>query len=70
MLDAATFTAGRFAIAALVFTPCLPIAFKDPAVTKAGLELGMWASFAYLTQALGLMTTGAGRASFFTTFTV
>ena len=70
MLDAATFTAGRFAIAALVFTPCLKTAFEDPAVTKAGLELGMWASFAYLTQALGLMTTGAGRASFFTTFTV
>lgn len=39
-------------------------------MAKAGLELGMWAGIAYLAQAVGLMTTDAGRASFFTTFSV
>lgn len=69
-LDPASFSVGRFAIAALVFSPFLKDAFKQPGVAKAGLELGVWAGIAYLAQAVGLMTTDAGRASFFTTFSV
>lgn len=69
IVDPASFSVGRFAIAALVFAPFLKDAFQ-PNIGKAGLELGVWASIGYLSQALGLMTTDAGRASFFTTFTV
>jgi drug/metabolite transporter (DMT)-like permease len=69
-LDPASFSVGRFVIAALVFTPFLKGAFKQPAVAKAGIELGVWASLAYLSQSVGLMTTDAGRVSFFTTFSV
>lgn len=69
-LDPASFSVGRFAIAALVFAPFLKDAFKQPALAKAGLELGVWSSIAYLTQAVGLITTDAGRVSFFTTFSV
>ena len=69
LLDPASFSVGRFAIAALAFAPFLKDAVK-PGIAKAGLELGVWASIGYLSQALGLMTTDAGRASFFTTFTV
>lgn len=69
-LDPASFSVGRFVIAALVFTPFLKDAFKQPAVAKAGIELGVWSSIAYLSQSVGLMTTDAGRVSFFTTFSV
>ncbi|KAG0576746.1 hypothetical protein KC19_5G104600 [Ceratodon purpureus] len=69
VLDPASFSVGRFAIAAIVFAPFLKDALQ-PGISKAGLELGVWASIGYLSQALGLMTTDAGRASFFTTFTV
>lgn len=69
-LDPASFSVGRFVIAALVFTPFLKDAFKQPAVVKAGIELGVWSSIAYLSQSVGLMTTDAGRVSFFTTFSV
>lgn len=69
-LDPFTFSLGRFGIAALAFTPFLKPAFENPAVFRAGLELGIWASLAYVTQAVGLMTTEAGRAAFIGTFTV
>lgn len=69
-LDAASFSVGRFVIAAVVFAPFLKDAVKEPGLTEAGLELGVWAGIGFLAQALGLMTTDAGRASFFTTFTV
>lgn len=69
-LDPASFSVGRFAIAALMFAPFLKHAFKQPGLAKAGLELGVWSGIAYLAQAVGLMTTDAGRASFFTTFSV
>ena len=39
-------------------------------VLKAGLELSAWTALGYFTQALGLMTTDASRASFLSTFTV
>lgn len=35
-----------------------------------GLELGIWVSVAYLAQAMGLVTAGAGRASFISALTV
>lgn len=44
---------------------------REPStLLPAGLELGIWTSAGYLTQALGLMTTDASRASFISTFTV
>ena len=39
-------------------------------ILKAGLELSVWTALGYFTQALGLMTTDASRASFLSTFTV
>ncbi|KAL0424630.1 UNVERIFIED_CONTAM: hypothetical protein Sradi_0997800 [Sesamum radiatum] len=35
-----------------------------------GIELGVWVSLGYILQALGLLTSDAGRASFITMFTV
>lgn len=70
LLDPATFSTGRFAFAALLFIPFIPAAFKSSITRKAGLELGIWAAFAYLAQAYGVVTTDAGRASFISSFTV
>ncbi|CAI5465078.1 unnamed protein product [Closterium sp. Yama58-4] len=70
VLDPFTFSATRFAIAAAAFAPFLASALRTPHVRRAGLELGVWASLAYVTQAVGLLTTDAGRASFIGTFTV
>lgn len=71
-LDALTFSFLRFAVAALAFSPFLPEALGDDSQTliPAGLELGVWTSLGYLTQAIGLSTTDASRASFLSTFTV
>ncbi|CAI5490840.1 unnamed protein product [Closterium sp. Naga37s-1] len=69
-LDAFSFSIGRFAIAALAFAPFLRKALDRPAVRRAGLELGVWASAGYVAQAVGLQTTEAGRAAFIGTFTV
>ncbi|CAI7798682.1 unnamed protein product [Closterium sp. NIES-54] len=70
VLDPFTFSATRFAIAAAAFAPFLASALRTPHVRRAGLELGVWASLAYVSQAVGLLTTDAGRASFIGTFTV
>lgn len=43
---------------------------RSNTLLPAGIELGIWTSAGYLTQALGLMTTDASRASFISTFTV
>eukprot|EP00898_Chlorokybus_atmophyticus_P005439 jgi/Chlat1/5897/Chrsp4S06398 len=69
-LDANLFSFGRFAIAALAFTPFLPKAMEDKRIRNAGLELGTWAALAYGAQAVGLLTCEASRASFISTFTV
>lgn len=37
---------------------------------NSGIELGFWVSLGYLMQALGLLTSDAGRASFISIFTV
>ena len=64
----ANFTALRFLVAAAAFAPFLPRAKK--ATFTAGLELGFWSAAGYATQALGLLTTDASRASFLSAFTV
>ncbi|XP_062171066.1 uncharacterized protein LOC133876834 isoform X2 [Alnus glutinosa] len=42
----------------------------DVHIRNAGIELGFWVSLGYLMQALGLLTSDAGRASFLSMFTV
>ncbi|CAI5504037.1 unnamed protein product [Closterium sp. Naga37s-1] len=64
------FCLGRFAIAALALSPLLPTALSNPAVRRCGIEMGLWAALAYLSQAFALITTGAGRVAFIGTFTV
>lgn len=70
VFDPAFFSLGRFTIASLVFLPFLGNALDDKRLFNAAFELGLWASTGYLTQAFGLLTTDAGRASFISTFTV
>eukprot|EP00850_Spirogloea_muscicola_P012802 SM000084S23138 [mRNA] locus=s84:355470:357948:- [translate_table: standard] len=70
VLDPATFSAGRFVIATIAFSPFLLEALRHPKVRRAGFELGMWSGLGYLSQAVGLLSCGAGRASFISTFTV
>ncbi|CAM0875232.1 unnamed protein product [Alopecurus aequalis] len=57
-------------IYAIPFVPFVIRAFGDRRVRNGGLELGVWISLAYLAQAIGLITSDAGRASFITAFTV
>ncbi|KAK4758730.1 hypothetical protein SAY87_020031 [Trapa incisa] len=69
VMDPAAFTAIRFTVSAI---PFIPFMFRAPdAQTRnAGLELGLWVSLGYLMQALGLLTSEAGRTSFISMFTV
>lgn len=69
-IDPFTFSSMRFIIAAAAFSPFLRTAMKNPSVRIAGIELGIWASVGYMLQAVGLLTTDAGRAAFIGTFTV
>ncbi|CAI5462298.1 unnamed protein product [Closterium sp. Yama58-4] len=64
------FCLGRFAIAALALSPLLPAALANLAVRRCGIEMGLWTALAYLSQAFALITTGAGRVSFISTFTM
>ncbi|KAK9816221.1 hypothetical protein WJX74_001240 [Apatococcus lobatus] len=68
--DAFDFAALRFTIAAAAFSPFLSKAVKNPKIVQAGVELGAWSALGYLTQAQGLLTSDASRASFISTFTV
>ena len=68
--DAFDFAALRFTIAAAAFSPFLSKAVKDRKIAQAGIELGAWSALGYLTQAQGLLTSDASRASFISTFTV
>ena len=68
--DAFDFAALRFTIAAAAFSPFLSKAVKDHKIIQAGIELGAWSALGYLTQAQGLLTSDASRASFISTFTV
>lgn len=71
-LDPLVFCCARFVCAAAFFTPFLPEALREETGTllPAGIELGVWTSLGYLTQAIGLSSTDASRASFISTFTV
>lgn len=70
MTEPAVFNMVRFVVAAIPFVPFAVRSFGDRRVRNAGLELGVWVSLAYLAQAIGLLTSDAGRASFITAFTV
>lgn len=69
-MDPAAFTVVRFAVSAIPFIPFVLRARGDAQTRNAGIELGFWVSLGYLMQALGLLTSDAGRASFISMFTV
>ncbi|KAJ4791378.1 Integral membrane protein [Rhynchospora pubera] len=68
--DPAFFNMVRFSLAAIPFLPVLIKSSGDFKTRSAGLELGLWVSLGYLSQALGMLTSDAGRASFISAFTV
>ncbi|XP_061992428.1 uncharacterized protein LOC133710387 [Rosa rugosa] len=70
VIDPAAFTVVRFAMSAVPFIPFVFRARGDVDTRNAGIELGFWVSLGYLMQALGLLTSDAGRASFLSMFTV
>ncbi|XP_077241074.1 uncharacterized protein LOC143881707 [Tasmannia lanceolata] len=70
IVDPALFTVVRFTVAAIPFLPFVIKARGDSKTCSAGIELGFWVSLGYLFQALGLLTSDAGRASFISSFTV
>lgn len=70
LTDPAVFNMVRFVVAAIPFLPFAVRAFGDRRVRSAGLELGAWVSLAYLAQAIGLLSSDAGRASFIAACTV
>uniref|UniRef100_A0A2P2QNT5 Uncharacterized protein LOC103338699 n=1 Tax=Rhizophora mucronata TaxID=61149 RepID=A0A2P2QNT5_RHIMU len=69
-MDPAAFSAVRFVVSAIPFLPFVFQARDDLKTRNAGIELGMWVSLGYLIEALGLLTSEAGRASFISLFTV
>lgn len=70
IMDPAAFNVVRFAVSAIPFIPFVLQARGDAQTRNAGIELGFWVSLGYLMQALGLLTSDAGRASFISMFTV
>lgn len=70
IIDPEAFMVVRFVVAAIPFLPFVFRARDDSDTRKAGLELGFWVSLGYILQALGLLTSDAGRASFLCMFTV
>ncbi|KAL5210566.1 hypothetical protein ABZP36_006189 [Zizania latifolia] len=70
LTEPAVFNMVRFVVTAIPFVPFAIRAFGDRHIRNSGLELGLWVSLAYLAQALGLISSDAGRASFITAFTV
>jgi len=70
IVDPALFTVVRFAVTAIPFLPFILKAREDCQTRSAGIELGLWVSLGYLSQALGLLTSEAGQASFISAFTV
>ncbi|KAL2233310.1 UNVERIFIED_CONTAM: hypothetical protein Sindi_1511000 [Sesamum indicum] len=70
IIDPEVFNVMRFAVAAIPFIPVVLQARDDVNTRNAGIELGFWVSLGYIMQALGLLTSDAGRASFISMFTV
>nr|CAD1832691.1 unnamed protein product [Ananas comosus var. bracteatus] len=68
--EPALFNVVRFIVSAIPFPPFVLKGCGDRHTRTAGVELGLWVSFGYVSQALGLLTSEAGRASFISTFTV
>lgn len=68
--DPAYFSAVRFGVSAVPFLPFIFQARNNPDIRNSGLELGLWVSLGYLSEALGLVTSDAGRASFISLVTV
>ncbi|GAB4840414.1 hypothetical protein Ancab_021182 [Ancistrocladus abbreviatus] len=69
-MDPAAFSVFRFAVSAIPFVPFAFRARNDAHTRRAGVELGVWVSLGYLMQALGLLTSDAGRSSFISMLTV
>ena len=69
-MDPATFSAVRFIMSAIPFLPFVFRARDDFRTRNAGIELGFWLSLAYFVEAIGLLTSEAGRASFTSLVTV
>ncbi|XP_030484256.2 uncharacterized protein LOC115700755 [Cannabis sativa] len=72
IVDPASFTVVRFALSAIPFIPFVlrSVSQKDVDTRNSGVELGFWVSLGYLMQAVGLLTSDAGRASFLSMLTV
>ncbi|KAL4574400.1 hypothetical protein LXL04_021229 [Taraxacum kok-saghyz] len=70
IMDPAAFTVVRFTVSAIPFLPFVWRSWGDVQIRNSGMELGFWVSLGYLMQALGLLTSDAGRASFISMFTV
>lgn len=70
MMDPAAFSAVRFLMSAIPFLPFVFQARDEVQTRNAGIELGLWVSLGYLSEALGLLTSDAGRASFISLLTV
>lgn len=70
IMDPATFTVVRFTVSAIPFLPFVWKSWGDVQTRNSGIELGFWVSLGYMMQALGLLTSDAGRASFISMFTV
>lgn len=70
IMNPALFTFVRFAVFSIPFLPFILRARGDGQTRAAGIELGFWVSLGYLAQALGMLTSDAGRASFISAFTV
>ncbi|XP_060968937.1 uncharacterized protein LOC115709577 isoform X2 [Cannabis sativa] len=69
-MDPAAFSAARFIVSAIPFLPFVWRARHDDQTRNAGIELGFWLSLAYFIEAMGLLTSEAGRASFISLVTV
>lgn len=67
-VEVSVITAFRFALATLSLLPFLLKASKE--VLFAGLEVGLWVSLGYITQAVGLETTEASKSAFICSLTV
>ncbi|XP_073144620.1 uncharacterized protein [Henckelia pumila] len=70
IVDPDVFGILRFSMTAIPFIPFVLRASNDAITRKEGIELGFWVSLGYTMQALGLLTSDAGRASFISMLTV
>ncbi|CAD5196155.1 uncharacterized protein LOC135652505 isoform X1 [Musa acuminata AAA Group] len=70
IMEPASFNMVRFVVSAIPFLPFILQERRDSHTRSTGIELGFWVSCGYLSQALGLLTSEAGHASFISAFTV